>query len=183
MNYKQFSKSLLRSGVCESIKSYNHLIERLETNHILIDGELTEFSSIKEAREFIKQCKSSQSLEELAAKELYEELSDKTIATIIIEHHGDVRVTDTLVESYKELASSHAFSVDPVVQKIRQINKLDRLVENKINYVLNDKSIIAISEATQERLNNLLQNQTDIIEYMRESKNNFMYVLDKLEGN
>jgi hypothetical protein len=73
------------------------------------------------------------------------------------------------------------FSVDPVVQKIRSLNKLDRLIENKLHYVLKDDSIIAISESTQERLNNLLQNQTEIIEYMRENKERFMHVLTKIE--
>lgn len=123
---------------------------------------------------------SAPSLEEQATKELYEELSDKTIANIIREHH-DIKVTDTLVESYKQLASSNIFSVDPVVQSIRSINKLDRLVENKLHYVLQDENIVAIDTRTQERLNNLLQNQTEVIEYMRESKDNFMYVLKKLE--
>ena len=75
------------------------------------------------------------------------------------------------------------FSVDPVVHSIRSLNKLDRLVEGKLHYVLKDESIVAISESTQERLNNLLQNQTEIIEYMRESKDNFMYVIAKLEEN
>ena len=140
-------------------------------------------------REFIAQYKdsgafsvrsSAPTLEEQASKELYEELSDKTIANIIKEYH-DIKVTDTLVESYKQLASSHMFSVDPVVQQIRSLNKLDRLVENKLHYVLQDDSIVAINEATQERLNNLLQNQTEIIEYMRESKENFMHVLTKIE--
>ena len=119
---------------------------------------------------------SSPSLEEQAKKELYEELSDKTIANIINEYH-DIKVTDTLVESYKELASSHIFSVDPVVQKIRSLNKLDSLVEGKFHYVLNDDSIVAINETTQERLNNLLQNQNEVIDYMREGKNNFMHVI------
>ena len=123
---------------------------------------------------------STPSLEEQAKKELYEELSDKTIANIINEYH-DVKVTDTLVESYKELASSNIFNIDPVVHRIRSLNKLDRLVENKLHYVLADDSIMAIDEATQERLNNLLQNQTEIIEYMRESKENFMHVLTQIE--
>ena len=139
-------------------------------------------------KEFIAQFKgsgsdtrsSTRALEEQAKKELYEELSDKTIANIINEYH-DIKVTDTLVESYKELASSHIFSVDPVVQKIRSLNKLDSLVEGKFHYVLKDDSIVAINETTQERLNNLLQNQTEIIEYMRESKENFMHVLTKIE--
>ena len=122
----------------------------------------------------------SRSIEEQAKKELYEELSDKTIANIIKEHY-DIKVTNTLVESYKQLASSNIFSVDPVVQNIRSLNKLDRIVENKIHYVLNDESIVAINETTQERLNKLLENQTEVIEYMRESKDNFMFVLTKLE--
>ena len=119
---------------------------------------------------------SPSSLEEQAKKELYEELSDKTIANIIKEHH-DIKVTDTLVESYKQLASSTIFSVDPVVQSIRSLNKLDRLIENKLHYVLNDNTIVAINEETQERLNNLLHNQIEIIEYMRESKENFMRII------
>lgn len=122
---------------------------------------------------------SAPSLEEQASKELYEELSDTTIANIIREYH-EVKVTDTLIESYKELASSNIFSVDPVVQQIRSINKLDVIVENKISYNLNDGSVVAINPATQERLNNLLQNQTEIIEHMRESSENFMYVVSKL---
>ena len=73
------------------------------------------------------------------------------------------------------------FSVDPVVHKIRSLNKLDRIVENKLHYVLADNSIVAINEVTQDRLNTLLANQTDIIEYMRESKENFFHVLEQIE--
>jgi hypothetical protein len=177
MYYGQFAKSLFRSD--ESIRSYGHLIEKCE-NTILVDGKETTYKSLEEARTQIKYEYNSKKLEEQASKELYEELSDTTIANIINEYH-EVKVTDTLVESYKQLASSHMFSVDPVVQKIRSLNKLDRLIENKLHYVLKDDSIVAISESTQERLNNLLQNQTEIIEYMRENKESFMHVLTKIE--
>lgn len=181
MYYKDFINSFKKAGVVENTRSYSHLIEKMEDGKILIDNEETEFNTIEEAREYIKENYIAQQLEEQASKELYEELSDKTIANIINEYH-QVKVTDTLVESYKELASSHIFSVDPVVQKIRSLNKLDRLVENKLHYVLQDESIVAIDIRTQEKLNNLLQNQTEVIEYMRESKDNFMHVLEKLEG-
>jgi hypothetical protein len=177
MYYGQFTKSLFKSD--SIIRSYGHLIEKIE-DKILVDGKETSFESLEEARSQIKYDYNSKKLEEQASKELYEELSDTTIANIINEYH-EVKVTDTLVESYKELASSHMFSVDPVVQKIRSINKLDRLVENKLHYVLKDDNIVAINESTQERLNNLLQNQTEIIEYMRENKQNFMHVLTKIE--
>ncbi len=180
MRYTQFTKSLKRSDVVESIRSYLQLIERTEDDKILINGIETKFTSLEEAREYIKQDYISHQLEEQVSKDLYEELSEHTVANIIKEYH-DIKVTDTLIETYIQLASSHMFSVDPVVQKIRSLNKLDRIVEGKLHYVLKDDSIIAIDTRTQEQLNNLLQNQTDIIEYMRESKENFFYVLEQIE--
>jgi hypothetical protein len=119
-------------------------------------------------------------LKEEVVKETYEEIPDTKVAEIIKEYH-DVKVTDTLIETYLELASSNIFSVDPVICELRKYNKLDRLIEGKIHYSLQDESIVAISEATQERLNKLLQGQIEIIEYMRESKNNFLHALEKLE--
>ena len=77
--------------------------------------------------------------------------------------------------------SSRIFSIDPVVLEIRSLNKLDILIEGKLHYVLDDESIVAIDERTQQRLNILLQNQTEIIEYMKESKEHFFHVLKKLE--
>jgi hypothetical protein len=180
MRYYEFTKSLKRSDIVESIRSYLQLIERTEDDKILINGIETEFTSLEEARQYIKQDYISQQLEEQVSKDLYEELSEHTVANIIKEYH-DIKVTDTLIENYIKLASSHMFSVDPVVQGIRSLNKLDRLVEGKLHYVLNDESIVTIDERTQMRLNNLLHNQTEIIEYMRESKENFMHVLTKLE--
>ena len=120
-------------------------------------------------------------LKEEVVKETYEEIPDTKVAEIIKEYH-DVKVTDTLIETYLELASSNIFSVDPVICELRKYNKLDRLIEGKVHYVLQDESIVAISEATQERLNKLLQGKTEIIEYMREGKTNFLYALEKLEG-
>ena len=180
MRYYDLSKSLKRPDVVESIRSYQHLIEKTSDDKILVDGEDTDFTSFEEARQHIKSEYTSHKLEEQVSKDLYEDLSDITVANIIKEYH-DVKVTDTLIENYISLASSHMFSVDPVVHKIRSLNKLDRLVEGKLHYVLSDESIITIDERTQECLNKLLQNQTEIIEYMRESKENFMHVLALIE--
>ena len=128
---------------------------------------------VKEQEEF------NASLVEEVTKEIYEEIPNNKIAKIIKEHH-DVKVTDTLIKSYIELASSNIFSVDPVICELRKINKLDTLVEGKLNYTLDDGSVIAINEATQEYLNKLLQNQNEIIDYMRESKENFLSVLKQI---
>ncbi len=120
------------------------------------------------------------SLVEEVTKEIYEEIPNTKVAEIIKEYH-DVKVTDTLVETYLELASSNIFSVDPVICELRKYNKLDRVVEGKLNYTLSDGSVIAINEATQDYLNKLLHNQTEIVEYMRESTKNFLHVLTKIE--
>lgn len=127
-----------------------------------------------------EQEKQTVSLVEEVTKEIYEEIPSAKVVDIIKEYH-DVKITDTLIESYLELASSNIFSVDPVICELRKYNKLDRLIEGKLNYTLNDGSVIAIDESTQDYLNKLLHNQNEIIEYMQESKTNFLYVLERIE--
>lgn len=180
MYYYELKSYLRKSGIVESVRSYRQLIEKTDEGKILINGLDTKFKTIEEARKHIKEDYDTHQLAEKIAKDTYQEISENTVASIIKEHH-DIKVTDTLIESYIELASSNIFSVDPVVQKIRSLNKLDRIVEGKLHYVLADDSIVAINEETQDRLNKLLGNQTEIIEYMRESKENFFRVLKQIE--
>lgn len=180
MYYGQFTKSLRASDVVESVRSFGHLIELKQDGSVSIDGEATEHKSLDEARKYIKSKNFSEKLEVQISNEIYEEISENRIAQIIKEHH-DVKVTDTLIESYIALASSKIFTIDPVVFDVRRLNKLDVVVENKIHYELNDNSVVAIDIATQETLNNLLHNQTEVVEYMRESKENFMRVIEQIK--
>ena len=180
MKYYELKSSLKKSNIIESVRSYLQLIEKTEEGKILINGLNTNHKTIEEARKYIKEDYDTKQLAEKITKDTYQEISEHTVASIIKEHH-DIKVTDTLIESYVELASSNMFSVDPAVQKIRSLNKLDRVVEGKLHYVLADNSTVAINEETQDRLNKLLGNQTEIIEYMRESKENFFHVLEQIE--
>lgn len=180
MKYYELKSSLRKSNIVESVRSYLQLIEKTEEGKILINGLNTNYKTIEEARKYIKEDYDTKQLAEKIAKDTYQEISEHTVASIIKEHH-DIKVTDTLIESYVELASSNMFSIDPVLHKIRSLNKLDRIVEGKLHYVLADNSTVAINEETQDRLNKLLGNQTEIIEYMRESKENFFHVLEKIE--
>lgn len=183
MQYKQFSRKLsgdiTGAAIARQLHSNGHLIEMTTEQVVLIDKEPTEFETIEEARQYIITQKDTKTLEEEIKTELYEDISENKIANIIKEHH-DVKVTDTLIESYIELASSKLFTTDPVVHEIRDLNKLDKLIEGKIDYKLADGSIIAIDEYTQYRLNSLFSNQKEIIEYMRESKENFISVLEQI---
>lgn len=180
MYYGQFTKSLRASDVVESVRSFGHLIELKQDGSVSIDGGATEHKSLDEARKYIKSKNFSEKLEVQISNEIYEEISENQIAKIIKEHH-DIKVTDTLIESYIALASSKIFTLDPVVFDVRRLNKLDVVVENKIHYELNDNSVVAIDIATQETLNNLLHNQTEVVEYMRESKENFMRVIEQIK--
>ena len=180
MYYYELKSSLQKSNIVENVRSYRQLIEKTDEGKILINGLNTEFKTIEEARKYIKEDYDTHQLADKITKDTYQEISEHTVASIIKEHHN-IKVTDTLIESYVELASSNIFSLDPVVQNIRSLNKLDRVVEGKIHYVLTDKSTVAINEDTQDILNKLLGNQKEIIEYMRESKENFFHVLEQIE--
>ena len=83
-----------------------------------------------------------------------------------------------LIESYIELASSNLFSVDPVVVAIKERSAVE--FSGKLEYQLADGNIVAINEDTQETLNTLLENKPEIVDYMRESKNNFMRILREI---
>jgi hypothetical protein len=179
MKYKQLYRKLNESK--ESFISFGKVVH-YQDGKLTIDGDIIseEFGSLEEAKEYCKSLYISHKLEEDIKVETYEELEENRIAKIISEHHN-IKVTDTLIESYLELASSKLFTVDPVVSDIRKLNKLDQILEGKFDYRLSDGSTIIISEVAQENLNNLLKDQKDIIEYMRESKENFLHVLELIE--
>lgn len=183
MYFKQFSRKLSeqigQDEIVSQIRSYGHLIEETVEGLILVDKQESSFTDLEEARQYIVKQEKAKRIEEEVKTDLYEELSDNTIANIIQEHHY-VKVTDTLIESYIEFASSKLFTLDPVVTEIRKLNKLDKLVEGKIDYILNDESVIAISEHTQQKLNSLFDGHQDVVEYMRESKENFLEVIRNL---
>jgi ATP-dependent 26S proteasome regulatory subunit len=179
MQYKQFSINILsnalRTQICEKSEFYGNTIALSEEGSIYINNMLTTFNSIESAKDYIMK----ERFEQEIAKNLYESIPHSKIADIIYEKHN-IKVTDTLIESYIELASSKKFTIDPVVHAMRDLNSIDSILEDKIDYKLEDGSIVAISEQTQSILASLLDNKYELVEYMRESKDNFMHVLREL---
>lgn len=180
MNFNQFKSKLNGRNIQSSLYTYGHLIEQTDDS-ILIDGVKSDFNTLEEAREYVRHNNLSDTLEEEITKDLYEEINHNKIASIIKEHH-DIKVTDTIIESYLHLASSKVFTLDPVVEEIRNLNRLDNIIEGKLDFKLGDGSIVAIDESTFNKINNILGNHSDIIDYMRESKQNFIHVIEQLEG-
>lgn len=179
MNFQQFTKRM-KERVCgtkiqEETECHGHTIILSEDGKVFVDFKETQLTSIDEAIQYIKQIK----FEEEIAHELYEEIPAVKIANLIKEHHN-IKVTNKLIETYIELASSKTFSVDPVVSGIRSLNSIGSIIENKIDYTLDDGSVVVISEETQDMLNSLLEDKYQLVEYMRESKDNFMHVLREL---
>jgi hypothetical protein len=180
MYYSQFIRAVntahYGSPVVEQSTYLGESIVITECGKVFVNQtEIVGLECAEEARKYIKQVK----LEEELIKEIYEDIPDIKIANLIQEHHN-IKVTDTLIESYKELASSKLFSVDPVIQEMRAFNSITNELEGKIDYHLDDGSIVAIDEDTNISINNLLVNNNEIVQYMRESKQNFMHIIREL---
>ena len=174
MLFSQF----IKTSYGEQEYAFGHRITVSEDT-VFIDGERTDFTSLEEARQYLKQENVAKKLEEDVIENLYEEISDNTIASIIKESYN-IKVTDTIINEYKDLVSSNIFSIDPAVQKIRKLNKLNNIVEGKVNWVLEDGSVVAIDKRTQKDLNTLLEEHDDVVNYMKESKENFLHTLELL---
>lgn len=182
MNYSSFKSSILSkaSGI-EVHSSTSCLGETIvESNGVwTILSTKEQFNSLEEVRDTIKNRILLNQLEQEIQKDIYENLSYRTVAELIREHSTD-KITDTLIESYISLASSKEFTLNPVVEELRKYNRFGNLVEGKIDYHLRDGSIIAISEQTLTKLKLHGFNQ-EVIEFMAESKSNFLSVIELLE--
>ena len=185
MYFNEFQKQMSKAATGHEIVSQafvcGQLVQETVDHMILVDRKESNFFSLEEARDFIKHQKMRDELQLQIQQEQYTTISDSKIADIIKEYHSNVKVTDTLIESYVELASSKLFTTDPVALDIRNLNKFDRLIESHVDFKLNDGSTIVISEGVQLHINNTFAEHLDVIEHMRESKENFLNVLNQLE--
>lgn len=170
-----------------NVLAENNLLDSFiyQGDRVAIDNDLSVYvndkkttlvlKSLEEAREdIVSYIKNSKLIEDIDNT-----IPEEKIATLIRKYHEVNKITDTLVESYIELASSNIFTIDPVITEIKRQTASN--FNNKLEYTLNDGSIVAIDEDTQNDLNMLLKNKYEIIDYMRESKDNFMHVIRTLK--
>jgi hypothetical protein len=185
MNYKKLQSSLYEkltgTGISRRVTCYEHVISEGDDGVVLIDKQPTLFHSIEEAKQHITESRIQRSVLNDLQEEMYQDLPDSKIASIIRKHHTDVKVTDTLIESYIQLAASKAFNADPVSLEIRKINNLDTLIEGRFDFTLNDGTSVVVSEDLYNRINNIFGQHEDVIKYMRESVENFLNVVDQIE--
>lgn len=183
MNFQQFLSQLNQSTigtVAEQVGCFGHLIQETVEGKVFVDRSLSSFKSLDEAKDFIKQQRIREELQEEIQQEQYTEISSNKIADIIKHHYAGTKVTDTLIESYVELASSKLFTTDPVATAIRNMSRMGRLIETHVDFKLDDGTVIVVSEAVQAKLNNIFAGHTDVVEHMRSSKEAFLSVLNQL---
>ena len=174
--------SVLRSklfeglGVLDKYTCYDSDVTVGKDYSLTINGHKLEenFESLEEAKTYARRYVENQKLLE----DINTTVPEEKVAKYIRQFHNVDKITDTLIESYIELASSNLFSVDPVVVAIKERSAVE--FSGKLEYQLADGNIVAINEDTQETLNNLLQDKPEIVDYMRESKNNFMRILREI---
>lgn len=177
----QVNQATVGNQIAESVTCFGHLIQEAVTGEIFIDRAPTSFASLDEAKDFIKQQRIREELQEEIQQQQYTEISSNKIADIIKQYHSNVKVTDTLIESYVELASSGLFTADPIAYDIRNINKSTRLIESHVNFRLDDGTVVVISEHLQQKLNNIFAEHSDVVNYIRSDKDTFLGVLNQLE--
>jgi hypothetical protein len=172
-----YNKAGIYGNVTSVSSYYDKVIVCNEENQWFCGGVLLdqEFSSLEEVKRYID----IQEDASLIRTQIYENVSDTTVATII-KKHSDTRVTNQLVETYIQAASSKSFTVDPIILEMRMSNKLDSIIEGKIVFKLNDGKQVALSEDTVAKITTLLNKSSDkdeIVEHMRQSQDNFLSVL------
>ena len=175
--FGSFRKQVLEStGLTASFLLYGNEVTITEDLNIYINRTQIEsnVNTLEEARLYAKQVLLNNALLESIDTTIPE---DK-VAHYIRQYHDIEKITDTLIESYIELASSNMFTVDPVVTAIKESRTSE--FKGKLQYELNDGSVVAIDEATQEMLNSILADKNEIVEYMRESKTNFVRIIKEL---
>lgn len=177
MNFSQFHSSLYETIVgADTIRLpyCGRTVMQTGDGRIFIDNNETCFFSIDEALIHLDEEIKLQQFQ----KNLKEKISYDKVADIIRQHDSDVKVTNTLIESYIKSSKDKVFSTDPVIQDVRRLNVK---FEGYVDYKLDDNSYVIITEDTQKNINKLLGEHQDIIRYMRSCQKNFKEVLKEIE--
>lgn len=172
--FSQLKKKLNESvGIIDAFICYGKKVCIFE-DKITIDGEELNmtFGSLDEAREYVSDY-IQDSIEVVNIEETL--IPEEYIASLISKHHQINRITDTLIETYKELASSNSFSADPVIFEMKQSGVA--VAHNKLEWTLEDGAVVAVDASTQEHLNKLLKDKPEVVQHMRESKDNFLNIV------
>lgn len=113
------------------------------------------------------------------SKDFYKELSKDTIAHFLKE--SEQRITDQIIEAYREEAASDSFTLNETVLKLRRLNNFYLpFIAEKYYFVLEDNSTVLVSYETIKKLNELKVDKDQLITFMQKSQENFCKIVEKL---
>jgi hypothetical protein len=173
-------RSINGSEIKNQVTLYNNIIQQNSEGDILINRANSRFKTIGEAVQFVKSEQYADIIHNQIQYELYEEIGHDKIINIIRRHSED-KITDTLIESVISESTSKRFTINPIILEIKKINNVNRVIENRLDYVLEDGSKIIITEETQKKINDTFGRHPDVIEYIKENKENFLNIINQLE--
>jgi hypothetical protein len=175
MNYSNFvnhiKTTLYGLPIQKEYRLGENIIGLSEDLCIFVNYKKTDFKSIEEAKNSILE----HELNEKLKIALYRNIPNENIINIIKEYH-DIRITNTLIESYLNMAIDKVFMIDEAVIELRNFAGAAKPI-NKIDFVLNDGSTVAINENTFEMLRVYLNDKYKLIDFMRESSENFKHIV------
>lgn len=184
MDYRQFHESvnykITGARLSPGVLHRGYLIQESSDGAIYVDRERVTASSVDNARDVIDQQAIVRDIRRQLREQEYHNNLINTVAEAVSTHKPGVRVTDTLVEQYIDIAASKRFSIDPIVLEIRQKNLFDTVIEGYIDFSLDDGSTVVVSDQMCATLNNMFAGHRDVIAYMTESKDNFLDVVNLL---
>jgi len=166
---------------------FNSLVKTLPENRLTYKGHdivISESNVYVDSELILEDC-ISEGAGKLYAKNYIDSLviiedisvvSKESIINSIIRHHN-IKVTNTLVEAYEEIIESGQFTLDPVVLELKEGKSS---FVNKVEFKLNDGTVVAIDESTRDKLMSLNVDKYKLVDFMNKSKENFVAVIQEL---
>jgi len=112
----------------------------------------------------------------------YYYIIEKLLPNLIKKHNNQTIITESVIKDYSNKALNKSFTGDNVVFEMRKLNRLDNILPNKIDYILEDGSKVVISYKTQEIINSVLGEHLDIIKHMNKNNRNFTQTIKQIKG-
>jgi hypothetical protein len=151
-------------------------------NTLVLDGEVVgKFAGLKEAKEYCESLHMSSMLaEELSSKDKVV-LTEEKIAFTLAEQ-VEVRVTETMVKSFKHLLETRQFAPYNSLLALREQARDLSQFPGKIEYEMADGSKVLLDIETNLQLNKImdLRESKDLISFMTQTSTNFVMCVEQL---
>jgi uncharacterized membrane protein YgaE (UPF0421/DUF939 family) len=158
-------------------KYNDHYLIETDQKQVYIDQQLTHFTSINEAKNYLKSLNGLLDLKDSISEQNYKNIPDYKVIDVI-KKYSKTPINNTLLEAYNARVLSKEFTNNKIVNELRSMTNV-HLSSGIKDFYLKDGSHVAIHENTFAKLEELFE-YPEIIEYMVENKEQFTDVIRQL---